>query len=169
MLAVGTDRQFQILCDVIGAPALAGTPVSSRTRIEWPTAIASAPSSRSCSLRVLRPTRAAALTEVRVPAGVVNDIASAFALAEALGLDPVVELPGPDGSGIRLPRTRFACHALRPATGQLHLNFPSSRPRTASRAEKLSTRRDNFVNGRGRPVTYFPEVQAFSFRGQEPL
>ena len=36
---------------------------------------------------------AAALSQARVPAGVVNDIAGAFALAESLGLAPVVEVP----------------------------------------------------------------------------
>ena len=104
VLAVGTDRQFQILCDVIGAPALARDP----RFLTNPDRVANRDGLRA-ELEVLLAARpaanwAAALPEVRVPAGVVNDIASAFALAEALGLDPVVELPGPDGSGIRLPR-----------------------------------------------------------------
>ena len=55
---------------------------------------------------------AAALTAQRVPAGVVNDIAGAFALAESLGLSPVVEVPsareaepgGPLPEPVRLPR-----------------------------------------------------------------
>jgi crotonobetainyl-CoA:carnitine CoA-transferase CaiB-like acyl-CoA transferase len=53
-----------------------------------------------------RPARAwaEALTEVRVPAGVVNDLAGAFELAAALGLDPIVEIPRDDGSTVRLPR-----------------------------------------------------------------
>jgi crotonobetainyl-CoA:carnitine CoA-transferase CaiB-like acyl-CoA transferase len=34
----------------------------------------------------------------------VNDVAQAFELAERLGLDPIVELPGADGSTTRLTR-----------------------------------------------------------------
>ncbi len=104
VLAVGTDRQFQTLCEVIGAPSLAQdlrfltnpARVANRDalRVELEALLAARPAADW----------AAALTEVRVPAGVVNDIASAFALAEELGLDPVVELPSPDGSNIRLPR-----------------------------------------------------------------
>ena len=104
VLAVGTDRQFQTLCEVIGAPSLAQdlrfltnpARVANRDalRVELEALLAARPAADWT----------AALTEVRVPAGVVNDIASAFALAEELGLDPVVELPSPDGSNIRLPR-----------------------------------------------------------------
>jgi crotonobetainyl-CoA:carnitine CoA-transferase CaiB-like acyl-CoA transferase len=38
---------------------------------------------------------AARLTDARVPAGVVNDVAGAFALARSIGLDPIVEVPDP--------------------------------------------------------------------------
>ena len=104
VLAVGTDRQFQILCDVIGAPALAQDP----RFLTNPDRVANRDGLRAEleGLLAARPAAswASTLTEVRVPAAVVNDIASAFVLAEALGLDPVVELPSPDGSGIRLPR-----------------------------------------------------------------
>jgi crotonobetainyl-CoA:carnitine CoA-transferase CaiB-like acyl-CoA transferase len=34
----------------------------------------------------------------------VNDIAGAFELADRLGLEPVVELPRPDGPPVRLTR-----------------------------------------------------------------
>ena len=104
VLAVGTDRQFQSLCDVIGAPTLAQEPrfatnparVVNRDalRAELETLLAAGPATEW----------AARLTAARVPAGVVNDIASAFALAEALGLDPLVELPTGGGSAVRLPR-----------------------------------------------------------------
>jgi crotonobetainyl-CoA:carnitine CoA-transferase CaiB-like acyl-CoA transferase len=47
---------------------------------------------------------AEALTELRVPAGVINDVAAAFALAQRIGLDPVVPMVREDGS--RVPLTR---------------------------------------------------------------
>jgi crotonobetainyl-CoA:carnitine CoA-transferase CaiB-like acyl-CoA transferase len=49
---------------------------------------------------------AARLTEVRVPAGVVNDLAGAFALARSLGLDPIVEVPSGDGTASPVALTR---------------------------------------------------------------
>jgi crotonobetainyl-CoA:carnitine CoA-transferase CaiB-like acyl-CoA transferase len=44
------------------------------------------------------------LTAARVPAGVVNDLAGAFALAQAVGLDPIVEVPSADGPPVALTR-----------------------------------------------------------------
>jgi crotonobetainyl-CoA:carnitine CoA-transferase CaiB-like acyl-CoA transferase len=44
------------------------------------------------------------LTDARVPAGVVNDIAGAFELARTLGLRPIVDVPAPDGSVVPLTR-----------------------------------------------------------------
>jgi crotonobetainyl-CoA:carnitine CoA-transferase CaiB-like acyl-CoA transferase len=38
-----------------------------------------------------------------VPAGVVNDIAAAFELADSLGLDPIAEVPAEDGGSLSLP------------------------------------------------------------------
>ncbi len=104
MLAVGTDRQFAALCEVIGAPELAADPrfttnerrVESRgvLRIELEQRLRARPASYWTD----------ELTEARVPAGVVNDVAGAFALAEALGLDPIVSIPRDDGSVARLTR-----------------------------------------------------------------
>ncbi len=101
-LAVGNDRQFGALCDVLGVPGLVSDPryatnvarVRNRTRL------------RAELERALAARDAAAwveeLTAARVPAGVVNDMAAAFALAERLGLKPVVEVPRDDGSVVRL-------------------------------------------------------------------
>jgi crotonobetainyl-CoA:carnitine CoA-transferase CaiB-like acyl-CoA transferase len=48
---------------------------------------------------------AAALTAARVPAGVVNDVAGAFKLAESIGLNPIVEVPDPaTGTTVALTR-----------------------------------------------------------------
>ena len=57
----------------------------------------------------------AALSAAGVPAGQVNDVAGAFALAETLGLDPIVGLPRPDGSVARLARNPITLSAT-PAT-----------------------------------------------------
>jgi crotonobetainyl-CoA:carnitine CoA-transferase CaiB-like acyl-CoA transferase len=39
-----------------------------------------------------------------VPAGVVNDVREAFALAQSLGLEPTVSIPRDDGGAVRLTR-----------------------------------------------------------------
>jgi crotonobetainyl-CoA:carnitine CoA-transferase CaiB-like acyl-CoA transferase len=104
VLAVGNDRQFGALCEVLGAPALSTDSrfVSNSERV-----------AHRDELRAELERRLAArapaewvelLTPAGVPAGQVNDIAGAFALAERLGLDPIVELPGSDGATVRLPR-----------------------------------------------------------------
>jgi crotonobetainyl-CoA:carnitine CoA-transferase CaiB-like acyl-CoA transferase len=104
VLAVGNDRQFGALCQVLGAPELAGDErfATNGQRVAHRDALRVALEERLAS----RPAAewATDLTAVRVPAGVVNDISGAFALAAALGLDPVVELPGPDGENVRLTR-----------------------------------------------------------------
>ncbi len=104
VLAVGTERQFERLCELLGEPQLAaderfGTNsdrvanrealrqelerlLAARTASEW----------------------AALLAVARVPAGEVNDIAAAFRLASDLGLEPIVELPLSGGKPLRLPR-----------------------------------------------------------------
>jgi crotonobetainyl-CoA:carnitine CoA-transferase CaiB-like acyl-CoA transferase len=104
VLAVGNDRQFEALCDVLGAGDLAADPrfatngdrVANRTtlRAELVDALAGAPASEW----------AARLTAARVPAGEVNDVRGAFALAASLGLEPIVEVPGPGGAKVALTR-----------------------------------------------------------------
>jgi crotonobetainyl-CoA:carnitine CoA-transferase CaiB-like acyl-CoA transferase len=99
VLAVGNDRQFTALCGVLGAPPLAtderfatnGDRVAHRDELR----------EELVALLSTRPAAkwAAALTAVRVPAGVVNDVAGAFALAESLGLAPIVAVPSGDGTG----------------------------------------------------------------------
>ncbi len=83
VLAVGNDRQFAALCDVLGAPGAGRRRAlrderrarrASRARCE--------PSSSASWRRGAAADWAAELTAARVPAGVVNDIGAAFALAE---------------------------------------------------------------------------------------
>ena len=104
VLAVGNDRQFAALCEVLGAPELAADErfATNPARVE--------------NRDALRPLLEAALAErpaaewvellraLRVPAGVVNDVGAAFAFAEEIGLDPIVAIPREDGPPVHLPR-----------------------------------------------------------------
>jgi crotonobetainyl-CoA:carnitine CoA-transferase CaiB-like acyl-CoA transferase len=114
VLAVGNDRQFAALCEVLGVPGLATDerfstnaqrvlhreslrselerPLARRSAIEW----------------------ASDLTAARVPAGVVNDVAGAFELAASLGLDPIVEVPDRDGGSVHLTRNPIGLSATPP-------------------------------------------------------
>jgi crotonobetainyl-CoA:carnitine CoA-transferase CaiB-like acyl-CoA transferase len=104
VLAVGNDRQFAALCEVIGASELADDPryTTNGARVADRVAL-------RADLVTRLATRPAAdwareLTAVRVPAGVVNDLRGAFELAQSLGLEPIVEVPAADGETVRLTR-----------------------------------------------------------------
>jgi crotonobetainyl-CoA:carnitine CoA-transferase CaiB-like acyl-CoA transferase len=93
VLAVGNDRQFARLCELLGAPALAADP-----RFATNPARVAARAELRAELKSLLATAPAAewaerLLAAGVPAGEVNDLAGAFALAQRLGLDPIAELP----------------------------------------------------------------------------
>ncbi|MFB4317681.1 CaiB/BaiF CoA transferase family protein [Actinomadura sp. 21ATH] len=115
VLAVGNDRQFGALAEIIGRPELAADPrfATNAARIahrdELRLLLVAALSAETAAVWVDR------LTAARVPAGRVNDIAGAFALAESLGLDPVVDVPRPDGTAARLTRNPIGLSAT-PAT-----------------------------------------------------
>jgi crotonobetainyl-CoA:carnitine CoA-transferase CaiB-like acyl-CoA transferase len=104
VLAVGNDRQFAALCAVLDAPELAadprfaGNPARVMRRDELKRELVGRLSSRPAT------EWAALLIDARVPAGVVNDIAGAFELARGLGMQPIVDVPGPDGSAVSLTR-----------------------------------------------------------------
>ncbi len=93
-VAVGNDKQFRALCQVLGRAELAAderfrdNPGRVAHRGELAALIGSAlvgeGSGHWCD----------ALTASGVPCGPVNDLAEAFALAERLGLAPVVDLDG---------------------------------------------------------------------------
>jgi crotonobetainyl-CoA:carnitine CoA-transferase CaiB-like acyl-CoA transferase len=105
VLAVGNDRQFAALCEELARPELTEDArfVTNSARVEHRAALRaeleSALASRSAG------EWATALTARRVPAGVVNDLAGAFAFAAQIGLDPIVDVPRPDGGPpVPLPR-----------------------------------------------------------------
>jgi crotonobetainyl-CoA:carnitine CoA-transferase CaiB-like acyl-CoA transferase len=105
VLAVGNDRQFADLCEVLGEPALADderfatNPARVENRDEMRSlleqALAARPATEWVDLLQAR----------RVPAGQVNDIGAAFEFAEGIGLAPIVEIPCEDGGPVRLPRS----------------------------------------------------------------
>jgi len=67
-------------------------------------------------LLLMRPAGAwvEALSAAGVPAGQVNDIAGAFALADSLGLDPTVSIPRDDGTTATLTRNPIRLSATPP-------------------------------------------------------
>ena len=104
VLAVGTDEQFRALALAIGHPGLADSEafatnagrVANRERLREELEVYLAARPARHWVKVLH--------GVGVPAGQVNDIAGAFALAERLELDPVVEIARAGGPSARLPR-----------------------------------------------------------------
>ena len=114
-LAVGTDEQFAALARVLGADALASDPRFAAN----PERVANREQLREAleALLASRPAAqwVAALSAARVPAGEVNDIAQAYALAEQLGLQPIVEVPRGDGAVARLTRNPIDMSATPPS------------------------------------------------------
>lgn len=104
VLAVGNDRQFAELCEVIEKPrfAIERRFATNQARVEnreelreqLESALYYKPAAEWVELLRAR----------RVPAGLVNDIAAAFEFAERIGLDPTIEIPRDDGPTVRLPR-----------------------------------------------------------------
>ncbi|HLI60089.1 MAG TPA: CoA transferase [Solirubrobacteraceae bacterium] len=116
VLAVGNDRQFDALCEVVGAPELAADErfASNPSRVAHREELGQALVERLAA----RPAAewAAALTDARVPAGVVNDIAGAFALAEEIGLEPIVAVPDAEtGDAVPLTRNPIGLSATPPS------------------------------------------------------
>jgi crotonobetainyl-CoA:carnitine CoA-transferase CaiB-like acyl-CoA transferase len=104
VLAVGNERQFAALCDVIGAPELAGDPrfATNEARVDNRDAL-KAELVQRLSARTGEEW-AERLGAARVPAGAVNNLAGAFGLAQSLGLEPVVDVPAGDGTSVPLTR-----------------------------------------------------------------
>jgi crotonobetainyl-CoA:carnitine CoA-transferase CaiB-like acyl-CoA transferase len=104
VLAVGNDRQFATLCEVLGVgslaadPRFASNPDRAANRAALRQALEAALATRSAA------EWADALSAARVPAGVVNDVGAAFSLAQSLGLEPIVTIARDDGTVVRLTR-----------------------------------------------------------------
>ena len=94
IIAVGNDRQFASLAQALGAPGLAD---DARYRTN-PDRVANREDLKQELLALLALASAdewqERLTRAGVPCGPINDIAQAFALAERLGLAPIVDAGG---------------------------------------------------------------------------
>ncbi len=92
-VACGNDRQFARLCAVLGVPELADDArfATNSARVAHRAELVPALEARLASGPAA--SWQGLLTEADVPAGQVEDIAGAVALATRLGLDPTVELP----------------------------------------------------------------------------
>jgi crotonobetainyl-CoA:carnitine CoA-transferase CaiB-like acyl-CoA transferase len=119
-VAVGNDAIFARLCDAIGRAELAGDErfATNASRLEHREELGAllegAFHAEPAAEWVQR------LSVAGVPAGPINDIAQAFALAEALGLDPVWETDGVRTvrSPIHLSDTPVAARRRPPALGE---------------------------------------------------
>ncbi|MBA2517533.1 MAG: CoA transferase [Solirubrobacterales bacterium] len=103
-VAVGNDRQFAALAEAVGRPEL-GTDsrfADNQSRVAHRDVLRGLLEEKLSAGSTAD--WAARLSAAGVPAGPVNDIAAAFELAEALELDPIVELERDDGTTVRLPR-----------------------------------------------------------------
>jgi crotonobetainyl-CoA:carnitine CoA-transferase CaiB-like acyl-CoA transferase len=103
VLAVGNDRQFVSLVTVLGKVQLAADPrfLTNADRVAHRAELFD-------ELTVLLSSRNAEdwfdlLSGAGVPAGPINDIADAFALATRLGLEPAVPVPGAASPGVANP------------------------------------------------------------------
>jgi crotonobetainyl-CoA:carnitine CoA-transferase CaiB-like acyl-CoA transferase len=120
VVAVGNDGQFARLCRVLGLPELATDPrfATNADRVANRDALAEllerALAARGAADWV------AALAAAGVPCGLVNNVGEAFALAERLGLDPVVAAGGVPqvADPIRLSSTPVSYRLAPPALGE---------------------------------------------------
>jgi crotonobetainyl-CoA:carnitine CoA-transferase CaiB-like acyl-CoA transferase len=91
VIAVGNDRQFGALCDVVGLAADSRFE-SHRDRVENRDALHAELESRLRERDV--DDWLSRLSAAGVPAGRINDIAQAFTFASSLGLEPIVSVEG---------------------------------------------------------------------------
>jgi crotonobetainyl-CoA:carnitine CoA-transferase CaiB-like acyl-CoA transferase len=115
VLAVGNDKQFAALCETVGVPELARDERFATNGARVAHRVALRDVLVACLAGRDAATWVTALSPVGVPAGQVNDVAGAFALAATLGLNPIVDLPRPDGTVARLTRNPITLSAT-PAT-----------------------------------------------------
>ncbi len=131
VVAVGTQAQFESLCDALGCPAVA----SDERFATNASRVANREPLRELLAERLRRRPAAdwtaELSRRGVPAGSVNDIAGAFALAERLGLQPIVEIPRPGGGVARLTRNPIRLSATPASYRTAPEALPESAPRPA--------------------------------------
>lgn len=114
IVAVGNDRQFQLLCDVLGVPEMGTDPrfATNAARNENREALRASLEDRLKEKSA--PEWVQALLERRVPAGVVNNVAQAYEYANELGLDPLVQVAQLDGPAVQMTRNPIRLSASPP-------------------------------------------------------
>lgn len=114
-VAVGSDRQFRALAAVLGVPALADDPrfASNGARVGNRAELIAALEGALASIPVEDAVER--MLAAGVPAGRVGDIPSAFALAQSLGLDPLVDVGEGYPAQVRHP-VRYSAFAPVPPT-----------------------------------------------------
>lgn len=119
VIAVGNDRQFRACATVLGCPEWADDPrfATNPSRVQHRDELFAAMCERLASTGAEQWFER--LSSVGVPAGPINDIAGAFALAERLGLSPVAEVDGAPtvSNPIRLSRTPVTYRSAPPELG----------------------------------------------------
>jgi crotonobetainyl-CoA:carnitine CoA-transferase CaiB-like acyl-CoA transferase len=106
VIAVGTDAQFQRLCDVLVLPELAADP---RYQSNAGRVAARAELVASIAARTVRMERAELLTALEkasVPTGPIHDIADVFADPQVIARAMRLDLPAPDAEGGTVPGIR---------------------------------------------------------------
>jgi crotonobetainyl-CoA:carnitine CoA-transferase CaiB-like acyl-CoA transferase len=114
-VAVGNDTIFARLCDAIGRPELAAddrfaTNAGRLARIDELGEILGETFATDTAETWIRQ-----LNAEDVPAGPINDIPDAFALAARLGLEAVAEVPSANGETLHLPAPAIGLSATRAA------------------------------------------------------
>ena len=144
MLAVGNDRQFAALCEAVGAPELADDErfATNPARVEHRAALREALEERLAA----RPAAewAAALTDARVPAGEVNDVAAAFR-ARGRARAAAGRQPAARGRLVRRPHAE-PDRAVRDAAGVPH----GAAAPAGARGVRASDAGERLRRGRGR-------------------
>ncbi len=128
VLAVGNDRQFATLCNILGAAELAvdGRFATNSDRVVNRTELVRELEARLTQSPAER--WAAALTELGVPAGVVNDVAGAFTFARSIGLEPIVEIARDGGAPVRLTRNPIGLSRTPPEYRSAPPRMPDASP-----------------------------------------
>ncbi len=119
VIAVGNDRQFRACATVLGCPEWADDPrfATNPSRVQHREELYGVMCERLASAGAEQ--WFDRLSSVGVPAGPINDLAGAFALAERLGLAPVAEVDGVPtvANPIRLGRTPVSYRSAPPELG----------------------------------------------------
>ncbi|WP_082129659.1 CaiB/BaiF CoA transferase family protein [Mycobacterium haemophilum] len=148
VLAVGTDKQFGQLCDILGTPELARderfftNEMRVRNRVPLRENLERALAAHPADYWTK------ALTAVGVPAGAVNNIAEAFTFAEQLGLQPIQNTQDGDSrfgrqvaSPIKLSATPVTYRTRAPRLGEHSANIRRwLAKRDARRSQATGTR-----------------------------